>query len=53
MMCRLAWPILFDTLWRQLALISVVVLVVFVVVQRATRPVRNVSVQLQQHRADV
>ncbi|HSO45609.1 MAG TPA: sensor histidine kinase N-terminal domain-containing protein, partial [Rhodoferax sp.] len=35
----LARKILLDTLWRQLALVSVIALVVFVVVQRATRPV--------------
>ena len=48
----LARQILFDTLWRQLVLVSVIVLVVFVVVQRATRPVRRLSLQLQQRRAD-
>jgi two-component system sensor histidine kinase TctE len=48
----LARQILFDTLWRQLALVSVIALVVFVVVQRATRPVRRLSLQLQQRRAD-
>ncbi|MDO9143729.1 MAG: sensor histidine kinase N-terminal domain-containing protein [Rhodoferax sp.] len=48
----LARQIMFDTLWRQLALVSVIALVVFVVVQRATRPVRNLSLQLQQRRAD-
>ena len=48
----LARQILFDTLWRQLALVSVIALVVFGVVQRATRPVRNLSLQLQQRRAD-
>jgi two-component system sensor histidine kinase TctE len=56
--CALARQILFNTLWRQLALVSVIALVVFVVVQRATRPVRNLSLQLQlqlqlqQRRAD-
>ncbi|WP_296494936.1 sensor histidine kinase N-terminal domain-containing protein [Rhodoferax sp.] len=48
----LARQILQDTLWRQLALVSVIALVVFLVVQRATRPVRNLSLQLQQRRAD-
>lgn len=48
----LARQILFNTLWRQLALVSVIALVVFVVVQRATRPVRNLSLQLQQRRVD-
>jgi two-component system sensor histidine kinase TctE len=49
---NLARQILWDTLWRQLALVSVIALVVFVVVQRATRPVRHLSLQLQQRRAD-
>jgi two-component system sensor histidine kinase TctE len=48
----LARQILFDTLWRQLALVSVIALVVFVVVQRATQPVRNLSLQLQQRQVD-
>ena len=48
----LAQQILLDTLWRQLALVSTVALVVFVVVQRATRPVRRLSQQLQERRAD-
>lgn len=48
----LARQILMDTLWRQLALVSVIALVVFVVVQRATRPVRRLSLQLQQRRLD-
>lgn len=48
----LARQILLDTLWRQLALVSVIALVVFVVVQRATRPVRKLSLQLQQRRVD-
>lgn len=48
----LARQILIDTLWRQLALVSVIGLVVFVVVQRATRPVRRLSLQLQQRRVD-
>ncbi|MCM2340820.1 sensor histidine kinase N-terminal domain-containing protein [Rhodoferax sp.] len=48
----LARQILFDTLWRQLALVSVIALVVFVVVQRATRPVRRLSTLMQERRAD-
>lgn len=48
----LARQILLDTLWRQLALISIVALVVVVVVQRATRPVRQISKRLQARRAD-
>jgi two-component system sensor histidine kinase TctE len=48
----LARQILLDTLWRQLALISVVALVVVVVVQRATRPVRQISRHLQARRED-
>ncbi|QHE86804.1 sensor histidine kinase [Hydrogenophaga sp. BPS33] len=39
----LARQILIDTLWRQAALVIVVALVVVLVVQRATRPVRAVS----------
>ena len=48
----LARQILFDTLLRQLALVSVIALVVFVVVQRATRPVRRLSTLMQERRAD-
>ncbi len=48
----LARKILIDTLWRQLALVLVIALVVFVVVQRATRPVRQLSSQLQSRRDD-
>jgi two-component system sensor histidine kinase TctE len=48
----LARQILFDTLWRQLALVLVIALVVFVVVQRATRPVRQLSAQLQARQGD-
>ena len=44
----LAGQILLDTLWRQAVLVSVIALVVIVVVQRATRPVRRLSQQLQQ-----
>ena len=43
----LARQILFDTLWRQAALVLVIALVVIAVVQRATRPVRQLSAQLQ------
>lgn len=43
----LARQILLDTLWRQAALVSVIALVVIGVVQRATRPVRKLSAQLQ------
>jgi two-component system sensor histidine kinase TctE len=43
----LARQILVDTLWRQAALLGVIVLVVLVVVQRATRPVRELSAQLR------
>lgn len=48
----LARQILQDTLWRQLALISIVALVVVLVVQRATQPVRQISRQLQARRPD-
>jgi two-component system, OmpR family, sensor histidine kinase TctE len=43
----LARKILIDTLWRQLILVLVIALVAVVVVQRATRPVRRLSDQLQ------
>lgn len=43
----LARKILFDTLWRQALLLAVIALVVLVVVQRATRPVRRLSAELQ------
>lgn len=43
----LARQILIDTLLRQAALVSIIALVVIVVVQRATRPVRSLSAQLQ------
>jgi len=48
----LARQILLDTLWRQLALVSVIALVVFWVVQIAIRPVRRLSQDLQRRRAD-
>ncbi|NQW94735.1 MAG: sensor histidine kinase N-terminal domain-containing protein, partial [Polaromonas sp.] len=43
----LARTVLFDTLWRQALLLAVIALVVVMVVQRATRPVRRLSLQLQ------
>ncbi|TFZ08707.1 sensor histidine kinase [Ramlibacter humi] len=43
----LARQILFDTLWHQALLVAVIALVVVVVVQRATRPVRRLSARLQ------
>ena len=43
----LARQMLFDTLWRQALLVLVIALVVVVVVQRATRPVRQLSAELQ------
>ena len=42
----LARQILTDTLWRQAALLAVIALVVVIVVQRATRPVRELSADL-------
>ena len=47
----LARQILIDTLWRQAALVIVIVLVVVFVVQRATRPVRAISHALA-HRSE-
>jgi len=43
----LARQILVDTLWRQALLVGVIALVVLLVVQRATRPVRELSAALQ------
>ncbi len=43
----LARRVLIDTLWRQAVLIAVIALVAVVVVQRATRPVRRLSAELQ------
>lgn len=43
----LARRILVDTLWRQAVLVAVIALVAVVVVQRATRPVRRLSAELQ------
>ena len=48
----LARQILIDTLWRQLALVFVITLVVVLVVQRATRPVRRLSDQLEARTED-
>ena len=46
----LARQILLDTLWRQALLVLVISAVVVWVVQRATRPVRELSTQLVQRR---
>ncbi len=43
----LARKILIDTLWRQALLLAVIGFVVVMVVQRATRPVRRLSAELQ------
>ena len=43
----LARTVLLDTLWRQALLMVVIALVVMVVVQRATQPVRRLSQQLR------
>lgn len=43
----LARKVLLDTLWRQAVLLLVIALVVVLVVQWATRPVRSLSQQLQ------
>jgi two-component system sensor histidine kinase TctE len=48
----LARQLLIDTLWRQLALLAVVALVVYVAVQRATRPVRRLSDELDARAED-
>jgi len=39
--------ILIDTLWRQAVLVAVIALVAVIVIQRATRPVRRLSSELQ------
>ncbi len=44
----LARQMLIDTLWRQALLLLVITAVVWIVVQRATRPVRELSTQLLQ-----
>ena len=46
----LAGQILIDTLWRQTLLASLIALVVVVVVQRATRPVRSLSARMRSRR---
>ena len=43
----LARAVLYDTLWRQALLLTVIALVVVVVVNRAIRPVRELTQQLQ------
>jgi two-component system sensor histidine kinase TctE len=43
----LARQMLIDTLWRQAALLAVIGVVVVLVVQRATRPVRRISAHLR------
>ena len=43
----LARQILLDTIWRQALLVAVIALVAVIVVQRATRPVRSLSGELQ------
>ncbi|MEO5670190.1 MAG: sensor histidine kinase [Ramlibacter sp.] len=40
--------ILIDTLWRQVVLVVVIALVAVLVVQRATRPVRRLSAEMEQ-----
>ncbi len=40
--------ILIDTLWRQAILVAVIALVAVLVVQRATRPVRRLSAEMEQ-----
>jgi len=48
----LAGQILVDTVWRQAALLAVIAVVVTVVVQRATRPVRELSARLRARAED-
>ena len=48
----LARELLLDTLWRQAALLAVIAAVVGVVVQRATRPVQDLSASLQAREPD-
>ncbi len=48
----LARQILIDTLWRQAALVAVIALVVVIVVQRATKPVRDLSAHLNARNAN-
>jgi two-component system sensor histidine kinase TctE len=47
----LARQILVDTLWRQALLLAVITIVVLWVVQRATRPVRELSAAIEQRPA--
>jgi len=47
----LARQVLLDTLWRQAALLAVIAIVVWAVVQRATRPVRELSAALREREA--
>ncbi|MDB5898161.1 MAG: periplasmic sensor signal transduction histidine kinase [Ramlibacter sp.] len=44
---RLTRRILIDFLWQQAALVALIALVVLLVVQRATRPVRRLSAEMQ------
>lgn len=44
---KLSRQVLFDFLWQQAALVAVIALLVVVVVQRATRPVRSLSQEMQ------
>jgi two-component system, OmpR family, sensor histidine kinase TctE len=48
----LARRILFDTLWRQAALVALIAGVVVVVVQRATKPVRELSARINARSAN-
>lgn len=47
----LARQVLLDTLWRQAALLAVIAIVVWAVVQRATQPVRDLSAALRAREA--
>ncbi|MEP7102753.1 MAG: sensor histidine kinase [Burkholderiales bacterium] len=48
----LARQILIDTLWRQAALVALIAGVVIIVVQRATRPVRDLSARINARSAN-
>ncbi|GCL63617.1 sensor histidine kinase [Pseudaquabacterium pictum] len=48
----LARQVLLDTLWRQAALLAVIAVVVWAVVQQATRPVRQLSEAIEAREAD-
>lgn len=48
----LARQVLLHTLWRQAALLAIIAIVVWAVVQRATRPVRELSAALRERDAD-